>query len=264
MEAHWCAPRAALRGLQAGPHARTCAQLRTAWRRAHTRAHAPPRHRAAARARAQASGGLYGSNYGSTYGSGLYGAGSTYANRLSPYGGGAYGGGGLYGGSSMYGAGSSLYGGGGGLYGGGGMYGGGYGSSMYGPGGYGGGMGYGGGLYGQPGGLYGQPGGMMGMGMGPGGPFDPANGGPPAPPPTAWQALLAGVNGVMHFFGRLSFLVDENAHAVHFFISALLQVRRVCMRVCVCVLGACAWACSTPASVCVCAESAGSVQPCWK
>ena len=39
------------------------------------------------------------------------------------------------------------------------------------------------------------------------------------------QALLAGVNGVMHFFGRLSFLVDENAHAVHFFISALLQVR---------------------------------------
>ena len=28
----------------------------------------------------------------------------------------------------------------------------------------------------------------------------------------------------MHFFGRLSFLVDENAHAVHFFISALLQL----------------------------------------
>lgn len=30
--------------------------------------------------------------------------------------------------------------------------------------------------------------------------------------------------GVVHFFGRLSFLVDENAHAVHFFISALLQL----------------------------------------
>ena len=28
----------------------------------------------------------------------------------------------------------------------------------------------------------------------------------------------------MHFFGRLSFLVDENAHAVHFFVSALLQL----------------------------------------
>ncbi|KFM22936.1 Peroxisomal membrane protein 13 [Auxenochlorella protothecoides] len=30
--------------------------------------------------------------------------------------------------------------------------------------------------------------------------------------------------GLMHFFGRLSFLVDENAHAVHFFVSALLQL----------------------------------------
>ena len=28
----------------------------------------------------------------------------------------------------------------------------------------------------------------------------------------------------MHFFGRLSFLVDENAHAVHFFVTALLQL----------------------------------------
>jgi peroxin-13 len=28
----------------------------------------------------------------------------------------------------------------------------------------------------------------------------------------------------MMFFGRLSFLVDENAHAVHFFITALLQM----------------------------------------
>jgi peroxin-13 len=35
---------------------------------------------------------------------------------------------------------------------------------------------------------------------------------------------MSGMNGVMQFFGRLSFLVDENAHAVHFFISALLQL----------------------------------------
>lgn len=34
--------------------------------------------------------------------------------------------------------------------------------------------------------------------------------------------------GVVHFFGRLSFLVDENAHAVHFFISALLQLLDRC------------------------------------
>ncbi len=32
------------------------------------------------------------------------------------------------------------------------------------------------------------------------------------------------VGGVVHFFGRLSFLVDENAHAVHFFVHALLQL----------------------------------------
>lgn len=68
------------------------------------------------------------------------------------------------------------------------------------------------------GGMYG-PGG----GMGPNGPYDPSMGPPPAPP-SAWQTLLSSINGVMMFFGRLSFLVDENAHAVHFFISALLQL----------------------------------------
>jgi peroxin-13 len=36
--------------------------------------------------------------------------------------------------------------------------------------------------------------------------------------------MMAGVGGIMHFFGRLSFLVDENAHAVHFFVTALLQL----------------------------------------
>ncbi len=78
-----------------------------------------------------------------------------------------------------------------------------------------------GGMYGS-GGMYGGMGGMPGGGMlgGPG--FDPNN--PPAAPPSAWQAMLHAINGVMGFFGRLSFLVDENAHAVHFFISALLQL----------------------------------------
>lgn len=113
------------------------------------------------------------------------------------------GGGGMYG-SSM---GSSMYGSGG-MYGTGGMYGGG---SMYGSGV--GGM-YGGGLGGIAGGFGMQPPGM---------PMDP-NMPPPAGPPSAWQAMLAGINGVVQFFGRLSFLVDENAHAVHFFISALLQL----------------------------------------
>lgn len=74
-----------------------------------------------------------------------------------------------------------------------GMYGGGmYGSSgMYGAGGM-----YGGGMYGGPGGMMGGPGAVS---------FDPNN--PPAAPPTAWQTLLAGINGIMQFFGRLSFLV---------------------------------------------------------
>ena len=46
----------------------------------------------------------------------------------------------------------------------------------------------------------------------------------PPPPPTSWQAMLQGMSGVVNFFGRLSFLVDENAHAFHFFISSLLQL----------------------------------------
>jgi peroxin-13 len=50
----------------------------------------------------------------------------------------------------------------------------------------------------------------------------PGGGDPNAP--SAWQAMLGGIGSMVHFFGRLSFLVDENAHAVHFFISALLQL----------------------------------------
>ena len=55
------------------------------------------------------------------------------------------------------------------------------------------------------------------------GPYEPGQG-PPPQPPSAWQHMLAGLSGVVGFFGRLSFLVDENAHAIHFFISALLQL----------------------------------------
>lgn len=54
--------------------------------------------------------------------------------------------------------------------------------------------------------------------------MDPNDPNAPPVPPSAWQAMLHSVSGVVHFFGRLSFLVDENAHAVHFFISALLQL----------------------------------------
>jgi peroxin-13 len=127
----------------------------------------------------------------------------------------------------MYGSrygGSSLYGGGMG----------GYGSSLYGGGmsGYGGGMygsgmgGYGGGMYGGGMGGYGSGGMYSGGMMGPGGGFLPGDptAGPPIGPPSAWQAFLGTINGAMMFFGRLSFLVDENAHAIHFFISALLQL----------------------------------------
>lgn len=159
------------------------------------------------------AGGL-GSAYGATaygappYGRPLYGgagySGSTYGS------GGMYGGGGMYGAGSMYGS-SGMYGAGGG------MYGSGYGAGggMYGGGGYGGG-----GMYGRPM-LSGYNTGMMPP---PGlNPNDPSAGGYPGPP-SAWQAMLASISGIVHFFGRLSFLVDENAHAVHFFIGALLQL----------------------------------------
>ena len=40
--------------------------------------------------------------------------------------------------------------------------------------------------------------------------------------------MLQAMSGVVGFFGRLSFLVDENAHAFHFFISSLLQLLDRC------------------------------------
>ncbi|KAG8081513.1 hypothetical protein GUJ93_ZPchr0007g3660 [Zizania palustris] len=136
--------------------------------------------------------------YGNTYGG--YGS-----NMYSSYGGlgSSYGSGGLYGNSNY-----SSYGGGygGGLYGGSGMYGGGmYNSGMGGP--------YGG---------YGM-GGMGGM-MGPYGNQDPNSFGPPAPPPSFWVSFLRVMHGVVNFFGRVAFLVEQNTQAFYLFITAMLQL----------------------------------------
>lgn len=113
-----------------------------------------------------------------------------------------------------------------GMYGQGSMYGGG----MFG-GGYGLGNSLGGGLYGNyGGGMYGGGYGMGGMGgtgplpYGQGDPNNPFGGGPPAEPPTFWQAMLRVMHGVVNFFGRISILVDQNTQAFHFFITALLQL----------------------------------------
>ncbi|KAJ4811365.1 Peroxisomal membrane protein 13 [Rhynchospora pubera] len=140
-------------------------------------------------------------NYGSSiggYGSGMYGGG---------YGGGY--GGSLYGNNSMYNSGyNSGYGG---------MYGGGTGM-------YGGGM-YGGGAFGRPMGYGGTGMGMgMGMGMGPYGNPDDPNGpfGPPTQPPGFWISLMRVLGGIAHFFGRIATLVDQNTHAFHMFMDALL------------------------------------------
>lgn len=43
-------------------------------------------------------------------------------------------------------------------------------------------------------------------------------------PPRAWEVMLRGLHGIMNGFGRLSFLVDENTAAMHFFVSALLTL----------------------------------------
>ena len=139
----------------------------------------------------------------------------------SPYAGSRFG---------LYSGGAGMFGGYGGGYGGGysgaygqqgGMYGSSYGSGgMY--GGYGGGMmgsRYGGGMYGG--------GGMMGMGAPGGWNGDPSTmpaGGFAPGAPSAWQSALGSLHAAMNFAGRLSFLVDENTHALHFFITAMLQL----------------------------------------
>jgi len=62
---------------------------------------------------------------------------------------------------------------------------------------------------------------MGGMGMG--GMNPQMQGGPPAPP-SGWQTLLRLLHTVMDLFGRITFLVDENVHALNFFISAVLML----------------------------------------
>lgn len=144
-------------------------------------------------------GSGYGNSYGNSYG------GTSYGNQ---YGGMAYGRSG-YGSGSMYGGGalSSGYGGMGNSYGG---YGGGMNSGMYGNNGmYGGGGGMGMGMgYGQQQGPSGMVGALEGA----------------LRPPRAWEVMLRGLHGIMNGFGRLSFLVDENTAAMHFFVSALLTL----------------------------------------
>lgn len=162
--------------------------------------------------------GAYGSTYGNTYGSSMYGSspygtGGTYGSGMyggasSMYGSSPYGGSSMYNNSSMYGGGM-----GGGMYGGGGLYNRGVGSSM---GMYNSSYGSGHSGYGIPNGIGapGQP--MQGP---PGAPGDMMQ-----PPRTKWQMTLDSLHGLMTFFGRISMLMDENAHAVHFFITALLQM----------------------------------------
>ena len=92
---------------------------------------------------------------------------------------------------------------------------------------YGAGMGMGGGMYGA---MYGGGMGMNGMGgvgmnaMGMMGmdPNDPNAA--PGPPPTAWQRILHSISGVVSFAGKIAWLVDENSQALHFFMTAMLQL----------------------------------------
>jgi len=96
-------------------------------------------------------------------------------------------------------------------------------------GGYGGGMGGYGGGYGGMGGGMGGMGGMMGQGgmggmQGMGG-FDPNDpNSMPGPPPSGWQKIMQGLSGIVQFFGKIAWLVDENSQALHFFMTALLQL----------------------------------------
>ena len=161
------------------------------------------------------------------YGSTPYNSSYPSAMTNSPYGGygtgGMYGstyGGGMYNNTSMHGTGmyGNAYRGGMGGYGGGGLGMGGYSGAGYGNAGYGG---YGGGGYGYSGVGGVQPG-MQPPGQPPGGPGQPGNLLEGAK--SKWQVFMHSLHNLMNFFGRISFLMDENAHAVHFFITALLQL----------------------------------------
>ncbi|GMH38883.1 hypothetical protein BSKO_06781 [Bryopsis sp. KO-2023] len=136
---------------------------------------------------------------GNPYSTGYRNLGGGYGgyNSYNSYGGyGGYGGsyGGMYGGRYMGNSGLGYRGGYSSPYG--GMYGGGYGMGMQ-------------NNQGLIGNQMGGPNGEMTSGVG---------------PPSAWQSFLNGLQRVVETFGRMSFLVDENAQAIHFFISALLQL----------------------------------------
>jgi len=47
---------------------------------------------------------------------------------------------------------------------------------------------------------------------------------PGAPPPPPPQSFLQSMHAALSFFGKISFLVDENTQALHFFITAMLQL----------------------------------------
>ncbi|CAA6657901.1 unnamed protein product [Spirodela intermedia] len=48
--------------------------------------------------------------------------------------------------------------------------------------------------------------------------------GGPASPPGFWMSLMRVMHGVVDFFGRIAFLIDQNTFAFHAFMSALLQL----------------------------------------
>jgi len=148
-------------------------------------------------------GGYGGVGYGSSYGGyGGFGGGG-YGSNYGGYGGMQGGGYGGYGG--MQGGG---YGGYGGMQG--GAYGGMYGRGTYGFGSAGNGPGYG---YGS------APGGLPGPGDGPAG--NPER---PSGPAGMYQSAMRTLHSVVSFFGRISYLVDQNTIALHMFIEALLNL----------------------------------------
>ena len=57
-----------------------------------------------------------------------------------------------------------------------------------------------------------------------GGPGQPPMFDPNAPPTSVWQHMLGSFGAMMSLVGRITYMVDEQAHALHFFIGALLQL----------------------------------------
>eukprot|EP01026_Neomeris_dumetosa_P064031 TRINITY_DN6084_c0_g1_i1.p1 TRINITY_DN6084_c0_g1~~TRINITY_DN6084_c0_g1_i1.p1 ORF type:complete len:311 (-),score=34.87 TRINITY_DN6084_c0_g1_i1:410-1342(-) len=43
-------------------------------------------------------------------------------------------------------------------------------------------------------------------------------------PPTTWESFMQSLNGIVSFFGRISFLVSENVNALNFFITSFIQL----------------------------------------